>query len=556
MVTTAPGEFPEGVPSEPAFPLGRRPLHEYVAHHADERPDAVAIDYYGAEITYGELGDAIDRFATFLDDRGYGRGDTLLLLLQNCPQYTIAYYAAQKLGMRVSPCSPLSKEHRVSYQLEDGGARVAVAGDTHAPTLEAVRDETPLEEIVYARLETYLPEEPVPAIHEDMTAAIETDRQPESDGVRYFDAVLAETPADPPSVEVAMDDICLLQYTSGTTGLPKGCMHSYANVCFAAATSSALSEQDEDTRHLAVMPMFHVAGKLNAVDTPMIRGGTVVLLTRYEPEAYAEALAAHEPTNGWITTPMVRELLPLLAADDREIDSLESMPVTSFGQALTEDLCEEWAETTGAAMYEASYGLTETHTRDTFTQGLDVVEEGFVGKPVYETDIVIRDWETHEPVPRGETGEITVESPSLFEGYLGKPEETEAAFHDGYVLTGDIGRVTEDGALYFLGRRKYMIKSSGFSIAPAEVEEVLKTHPDVANAAVAGRDHETRGSAVVAAVVPADDGLDENALLEWAEDQLAPYKRPRDVVVLEELPVTDMGKLDREALEDVIAGRS
>ncbi len=556
MVTTSPDEFPDGVPSEPAFPFGQRPLHEYVAQYADEQPDRVAINYYGTEITYGELGDSIDRFATYLDERGYGRGDTLLLLLQNCPQYIVAYYAAQKLGMRVSPCSPMSKEHRLSYQLSDGDARIAVAGDTHASLLEAVRDETPLEEVVYARFETYLPDEPVPAIHDDMAEAIEATRQPESDGVSYVETVLAETPADPPAVDVAMDDICLLQYTSGTTGLPKGCMHSYENVLFAAATSSALTDRDETTRHLAVMPVFHVAGKLNAVDSPMVQGGTTVLLTRYEPEAYVDALAAYEPTNGWITTPMVRELLPLLQADDREIDSLESMPVTSFGQALTEDLCERWAGVTDSTMYEAAYGLTETHTRDTFTQGLGVVEEGFVGKPVYDTDIVIRDWETHEAVPRGETGEITVDSPSLFDGYLGKPEETEAAFHDGYVLTGDIGRLTEDGALYFLGRRKYMIKSSGYSIAPAEVEEVLKTHADIENAAVVGRDHETKGSEVVAAVTLANGSLAEDEFLEWAETQLAAYKRPRDVVVLDQLPVTDMGKLDREALEDVIASES
>ena len=152
-----------------------------------------------------------------------------------------------------------------------------------------------------------------------------------------------------------------------------------------------------------------------------------------------------------------------------------------------------------------------------------------------------------------------MKSPSLFEGYLGKPEETEAAFHNGYVLTGDIGRMTDDGALYFLGRRTYMIKSSGYSIAPAEVEEVLKTHPDVANAAVAGSDHETKGSEVVAAVTTAttaDDSFARDEFLEWATDRLAPYKRPRDVVVLEGLPVTDMGKLDRERLEGVIADRA
>ncbi|SIR65356.1 AMP-binding protein [Natronorubrum daqingense] len=555
MVTTDQDEFPAGVPSEPSFPLGRRPLHEYVAHYAGETPERVAINYYGTDLTYRDLESAISSFATWLDEQGYEAGETLLLCLQNCPQYVIAYYGAQRLGMRVSPCSPMAKEHRLSYQLEDGDARIAVAGDTHASLLEDVRAETPLEQVVYTRFETFLPDEPVPAIHPEMVDAIEMHRQPPADDSFYFDSVLEETPADPPTVDVAMDDICLLQYTSGTTGLPKGCMHSYENVLFAAATSSALTDRDGGTRHLAVMPVFHVAGKLNAVDSPMIRGGTSILLTRYEAEAYLDALEAHDPDNGWITTPMVRELLETLGDEDdeREIDSLESMPVTSFGQALTDDLCERWADATGAEMYEAAYGLTETHTRDTFTNELGVVEEGFVGKPVYETDIVIRDWETHEELPQGETGEITVKTPSLFEGYLNKPEETEAATHDGYVLTGDIGRFTENGHLYFLGRRKYMIKSSGYSIAPAEVEEVLKTHPGIENAAVGGRDHETKGSEVVAGVIVSDESLSADAIVEWAEDHLAAYKRPRDVVVLEELPVTNLGKLDREGLADVLS---
>lgn len=582
MVTTDQSEFPAGVPSEPSLPLGRQPLHEYVAHYAEETPERVAITYYGTDLTYGDLESAISSFATWLDEQGYERGDTLLLCLQNCPQYVIAYYGAQRLGMRVSPCSPMAKEHRLSYQLEDGDARIAVAGDTHASLFESVRSETPLEQVVYTRFETFLPDEPVPEIHPEMADAIAMDRQPPADGVCYLESVLEETPADPPTVDVAMDDICLLQYTAGTTGLPKGCMHSYENVLFAAATSSALTDRDSGTRHLAVMPVFHVAGKLNAVDSPMIQGGTSILLTRYEAEAYLEALEAHDPDNGWITTPMVRELLEHLErgreerasgdergtdgdergsdgderetdGDEREIDSLESMPVTSFGQALTDDLCERWADATGAEMYEAAYGLTETHTRDTFTNELGVVEEGFVGKPVYETDIVIRDWETHEELPQGETGEITVKTPSQFEGYLNKPEETEAAMHEGYVLTGDIGRFTEDGHLYFLGRRTYMIKSSGYSIAPAEVEEVLKTHPGIENAAVGGRDHETKGSEVVAGVIVSDVSLSADAILEWAEDHLAAYKRPRDVVVLEELPVTNLGKLDREGLADVLS---
>ena len=552
MVRTTAEEFPEGIDPEPAFPRGRKPLNEYLAEQAEETPDRTALNYYGREISYQELNDVVDRFATFLTDRGYGPSDTVLLYVQNCPQYYAAYHAAMRLGMCVSPCSPMAKEHRLRYQLTDSDAHVALAHDTSVDQIGAVRDETPLEDVVYVRYETYLPERPLPEIHEEMATAIDHPKIETGSNETYFSNAISDVESAVPEIDSNLDEVALLQYTSGTTGMPKGCEHTHWTILHKAGGASSIYGFDNRTRHLAVMPIFHVAGKLNAVDSPLIDGGTVILLTRFDTEALMEAIDEHRPNTGWMTTPMVRSVLGHQHRDEYDLTSIEEMPVTSFGQSLTEELCERWTGATGASMYESAYGLSETHTMDTFTRKLDAVEEGFVGRPAHNVEIIVRDWTSHEPLPAGETGEISVASPSVMQSYHGKPDETAATMYDEYVLTGDVGRLTEDGCLYFLGRRKNMIKSSGYSVSPGEVEIVLKEHEKIINAVVVGREHETRGEEVVAYVTLTDDSLTEDDLLAWSEDKLAAYKRPRAFLIKDSLPTTDVGKLDRTAMESEV----
>jgi long-chain acyl-CoA synthetase len=552
MVTTPSEAYPEEVGTEPSMPLGEQPLHEYLRHWANHTPNQTALNYHSRNLTYKELNDAVNSFAATLQERKYGSDDTLLLFLQNCPQFYIGYYAAHRLGMRVSPCSPMAKEHRTAYQLNDGNARVVLALDAYADVLESVRDETPVEDIFYTRFETYLPEEPVPTLHEDVQAATEIDRQVTDDETHYLSEALDKEHKPPETTDYEMDDVVLLQYTSGTTGMPKGCKHTHETILYKAASNAAVMGADESTRLLEVMPVFHVAGKLFAVDTPVIQGSSVVLLTRYSPTGVLEAVDAHRPTTGWVTTPMAREVLGHEKRSEYDLRSFKHNPATSFGQALTNDLCQRWEEMTGANMYEAAYGLSESHTMDTFTRGLNIVEEGFVGRPVHDVDIVVRDWDTHKEVPRGEMGEISVSSPSVMEGYWNKPEETEAAIYDDYILTGDIGQMTDDGCLYFLGRRKNMIKSSGHSVSPAEVEQILKNHGDIENAAVIGREHESRGEIVVAFVTTNSTELTKKDVTEWSGDQMAEYKRPREVKILDAMPKTDVGKLDRQQLKEMV----
>ncbi|WP_408960568.1 AMP-binding protein [Natrinema sp. 74] len=553
MVSTDPEQYPEGIEPEVQLPLGRRPLYEYLEHHADERPDEIALNFYGRTLSFAELNDAVDAFASYLADRGYGKGDTILLFLQNCPQFYVGYHAAHKLGMKVSPCNPMSKEHRVEYQLNDADVGVVLTLASFGDIIANVWDETALEDAVYTRLDRYLPEEPVPAIHDEMGELIAaTPDELPTDGEFLADVLDDHAGESAPDVDHDMDDVCLLQYTSGTTGLPKGCMHTYETILHKAGTNATLYNFDEEDVHFGVMPVFHVAGKLNTVDTPLVGGGATALLTRYEPEAVMEVAERYRPTHFWLTTPMVREVLDHPDRDTYDLTSFEYNPVSSFGEGLTQELADRWHEVTGAEIAEGAYGLSETHTKDTFTRKLGIVEEGFVGLPAHDVDIVIRDWETHEEVPRGEIGEISVKSPSVMEGYWEKPEKTAETMYEGYVLTGDIGRMTEDGYLYFLGRRKSMIKSSGYSVSPTEVEKILKTHDGINNAAVFGRNHETRGEEVIAVVTLVDDGLTADEIVSWGAENMAAYKRPREVIIRNEMPLTDMGKLDKQALKEEV----
>lgn len=553
MVSTDPEQYPEGIEPEVQLPLGKRPLYEYLEHHADERPDETALNFYGRTLSFAELNGAVAAFASYLAERGYGKGDTILLFLQNCPQFYIGYHAAHKLGMKVSPCNPMSKEHRVEYQLNDADVGVALTLVSSDEIIANVREETALEDVIYTRLDRFLPAEPAPAIHDEMADRIaDAPDDPATDGVFLADALDAHAGASAPTVDHEMDDVCLLQYTSGTTGLPKGCMHTYETILHKAGTYATLYNFDATDVHLGVMPVFHVAGKLNTVDTPLVRGGTTVLLTRYEPKAVMEVAERYRPTHFWLTTPMVQDVLDHPDRTDYDLTSFKYNPVSSFGEGLTQELADRWHEVTGGEMAEGAYGLSETHTKDTFTRKLGIVEEGFVGLPVYDVDIVIRDWETHEEVPRGELGEISVKSPSVMKGYWEKPEKTEETMYEGYVLTGDIGRITDDDYLYFLGRRKSMIKSSGYSVSPTEVEKILKTHDGINNTAVFGRAHETRGEEVIAVVTRTDDELTPDEIVAWGAENMAAYKRPREVLIRDEMPLTDMGKLDKQALKEEV----
>ncbi|MGB8419187.1 AMP-binding protein [Paraburkholderia sp.] len=527
------------------------PLHETLRAHARTMPSRAAQIWYGRVITWAELDAASDAFAARLQALGVAKGEPVALFMNNCPQYLIAHYGIQKIGAVVCPCGPLNKEHELTYQLTDLQARVIVAADMLLPVVDKVRAQTQLKHVFVVRYGDLLPDAPeIPVLAELLEMRARS--APVPAGCEDFLEV-ARSGERPTPVDVGMDDLALMTYTSGSTGLPKGAMLTHGNVLFKISASTRTNELGPDDVMLAVAPLYHIAGMSCGVCAPVYNGATSVLMYRFDPAAVAVALERYRVTWWYSIAPMNVALMQLPDARERDWSALRRNPVTSFGIAYTEALADQWlAFTPNCISAEAAYGLSETHTFDT-AMPADAIRWGTHGKPVPGNLIRIVDPATGEPLPAGEVGEITIHGPGNFKGYLNKPEATAATLRKGWVYTGDMGKLDADGYLTFLGRFKEMIKVTGYSVFPEEVEVILIKHPAIAQAAVIAKPDPEKGEVVCAFIVrkPGVE-LSADALVAWARENMAAYKVPRDVRFIEALPATGAGKVLRRMLKDLL----
>ena len=574
----------------PRYRLGARPLHEYLREHARRQPDKTAYHWYGNAISYASLDRMSDAFATRLAALGVTRGNRVALFLNNCPQYVIAHFAIQKLGAVVAPCSPLFKEAELEYQLRDLGAEVIVAADTLHPILAAVRANTAIRHVFVTNYGDLLPtasHRVLPSASSSASSSASPSSLPNEEpitvppelrverlvpaGAIDLMTVLAapstdravstptSAPAFPPSYlapspPLSLDDLALLTYTSGTTGLPKGAMLTYGNALFKSAVTADGHDVRGDDIMLAIAPLYHIAGMLVGIGTAIYAGATTVLLHRFDPLATLQAIDHHHVSWWYSIAPMNVAAMKVPDADRFDLRSLRINPATSFGITLTEPLARKWAAFTGGAkLHELAYGLSETHTCDTFMPA-GAVRWGTHGQLAPGVHCRIVDPDTKVALPIGQTGEILMKSAGNFKGYWNRPEATAATLRDGWVHTGDMGRLDADGYLSFLGRFKEMIKVSGYSVFPEEVETLLIRHPAIAAAAVIGVPDETKGEVVKAAVVldaayagaraPTPDDI-----IAWCRDNMSAYKVPRLVQIMLALPATGAGKVLRRLLK-------
>lgn len=532
----------------PAYRDGEKPLHEYLRAHARRQPQRAAFLWYGRAVTWGELDRLSDAFAARLAELGVGRGDRVALFLQNCPQYVIAHFAIQKLGAIVGPCSPLFKAQELHYQLDDLGARVIVCADDIHPVLSQVLDRTAIEHVFVTNYGDLLPGQPSIAVPQEMRAP-----KRRIEGTVDFLEALARGGSPPAAPDLAMDDVALMTYTSGTTGLPKGAMLSYRNALFKASCAADCNGVRGDDVMLSIAPVYHIAGMLMGINVTVYTGVTTVLLFRFDPLAVLQAIERHRITWWYSILPMNVAVMQHPDAKRHDLSSLKVNATTSFGITLDAALARQWAEFTGGcALFEAAYGLSETHTMDTFMPR-DAVRWGTHGKPCHGVEIRILDPDTGRERPRGEPGEIVLRSQGSFRGYWNKPEATAKALRDGWVYTGDVGRIDADGYLTFEGRFKEMIKVSGYSVFPEEVEKILATHPAVAQVAVIGVPDPTKGEVVKAVVVPRPEAkgrVSGEEIVAWARENMSVYKAPREVEFRDALPATGFGKVLRRLLKD------
>ena len=526
-----------------------QPLHEYLRTHARERGDHPACVWYGHAMSYAELDAASDAFAARLQAIGVKKGDPVVLFLNNCPQYLAAHYGIQKIGAIVCPSGPLNKEHELAYQVEDLKARVIVAASSRLPVVDKVRPRSALEHVFVVYHADLLPDSPTLDLPADLVAARAEPRSVPA-GCEDFLAVM-KSGARPAPVALSMDDVALMTYTSGTTGLPKGAMLSYGNALFktrAAADCNGVAGSDV---LLSIAPLYHIAGMLMGVNVPVLTGATSVLLHRFEPRAVLQAIERYRVSWWYSIAPMNVACMQVEGIAGFDLSSLRMNPVTSFGITFTEPLAAQWRSVAkNCTSFEAAYGLSETHTCDTYTPH-HAPRWGTQGVAVPGVAIRIIDPDTGADRAAGEIGEIVLASPGCFKGYWNKPEATAATLRKGWVHTGDMGRLDADGYLSFIGRFKEMIKVSGYSVFPEEVETILIKHPAVAQAAVIAEPDPEKGEVVKAFIVRKPGAaLEPEALVAWARENMAPYKAPRTVRFIDALPTTGAGKVLRRLLKD------
>jgi len=540
--------WPKSMPKELVYPHGKVPIHEYLKINAKKNPDKKAIVFYGKEISYKELNESSNRFANYLINNGIKKGDRVGIFMGNCPQYIIAHFGIQKMGGVVCPINPMFKEMELKYQIGDAGMSVIVTLDINYSTIKNVIDQLPtVKKVVCTNFNDYLPKEPTMPLIDYMK------KKPMSiEGTDSFSNIIEFGDSTLPEIEVKMDDLALLGYTGGSSGLPKGAMHSHTSHLFKPLAFSYVRELKEDSIVVTPMPYFHIAG-MDCMLGNIIVGCTSICVTQFEPTAVLTAIDKYKATNMYTAVPMNVYMMKHPNINNYNLTSLKVNLTSSFVITLNEEISKKWKKiTNGCVLIEAAYGLSETHTADTFMPK-HLVKYGSVGIPIYDTDIKILDIndKTNE-VDIGEQGEIAVKTPGLMVGYWNKEEATKQAMIDGFLLTGDIGKFDENGYLYWLGRLKEMIKVSGHSVFPEEVEALLNQHPDVEESAVIPVKDEKKGEVVKAFIITKEDkkGLvDEKELILWAKDNMTPHKAPVYVEFRDELPKSGV-KLLRRVLRD------
>ncbi|MFR9777598.1 long-chain-fatty-acid--CoA ligase, partial [Micromonospora sp. MS34] len=519
--------YAPGVPATVAEPSGS--LVDLLTDAAHRFGPRVALDFFGATTTYAELADQVSRAAEGLRRLGVGRGDRVALVLPNCPQHVVAFYAVLRLGAVVVEHNPLYTAEELAQQLTDHGARVAVAWDKVAPL---VAGRGAVETVVAVDLTGALPRLkrwalrlPLPKVRAARAAMTAT-----APGARSWSALVAAAPplpADHPAPVV--DDVALLQYTGGTTGVPKGAVLTHRNLRANAAQGRAWVPglRDGEETVYGVLPLFHAYGLTLCLTFSVSIGATLVLLPRFDLDQVLDAVRRRPPTFLPAVPPIYQRLAT--AARERGVDLTSVRYAISGAMALPPATVELWESVTGGLLVEG-YGMTETSPITLGNPVAPTRRPGTVGVPFPSTEVRIVDPEdpTRDRAP-GEAGELLVRGPQVFSGYWNRPEETaKMLLPGGWLRTGDIVTMDSDGFVTVVDRIKELIITGGFNVYPSEVEEALRRIPGVLDAAAVGLPAASGGEDVIAVVVlDPGVGADPESVRSSCRQHLAGYKVPR-----------------------------
>jgi long-chain acyl-CoA synthetase len=539
--------YDEGVPYEIDPP--QDPLFVHLERSAQEFPQRTATEFFGARLTYQQLADQVKRFAASLSQLGVKPGDKVAIMLPNCPQTIIAFYATLSIGGVVVMTNPMYVEREMAHQFNDAGVKVLVGLDHLYPRINNVWKDTPVEQLVITSIRDYLPFPlnllyPIKAKKQNLNMKV-----PYSGSIHSFKGLIKSSPGNPPRPAVNMDEVALLQYTGGTTGVAKGVMLTHsnlvANVIQINVRLTRLKRGGE--RFLCVLPFFHVFGMTAAMNWPIFTAATMILLPRFETKDFLKTVTKTRPTITLLVPTIFTAMVNYPEISKYDISSLHT--VVSGSAPLPVEIMSRFEELTGSVIMEG-YGLTEaspvTHVNPLKTKR----KVGSIGIALSSTDARIMDLETGTKAQQvGQTGELVVKGPQVMKGYWNMPEETAETVKDGWLYTGDIAHMDEDGFVFIVDRKKDMIIAGGYNIYPRDVDEVLYEHPKIADAVTIGVPDEYRGETVkVFVVVKPGETLTEEEVISHCKERLAAYKMPRLVEFRDELPKTMVGKILRKEL--------
>jgi long-chain acyl-CoA synthetase len=534
--------WPSYLPKDLQFEMGEQPLFAYLTGHSLQDPGRAALVFFNREISYQEWDQMSNAFAQFLIAAGIQKGDPVALFLPTTPAFAITYMGILKAGAVVTACSPAFKEWELEYQLQDTEARILVCLDEYMDTVQPVLKKVPLEKIVMTGHRDFLKISALDEVPEEYVR----ERRYFPDAVELLEILQSYGPI-PPDVNIDLHkDIALIQYTGGTTGLPKGAMHTFYNViyktaCVAQISYHGLYKPGPSRYILQMAPLYHIMGMLQ-FNSNLYKGLSQIIFPRFEPLQALKAIDQYKPELLYTVTPMNIAMMNHPEIGKYNLKSIRRNRVSSLGIQLTAEIADRWRNylQEGAEIVESSYGLTETHTGDTFMPLDRPIKWGAVGIPTYGEEFKIVSFEDKNKImPLGKMGEFAVLAPCNFIGYWKKPQETAETLIDGWVYTGDMGRFDEDGYLYFLGRKKEMIKVSGYSVFPEEVEVFFNRHPAVENCGVKGIPDEKKGEVIKAVVVLKEEfkgRVTSEELIEWAKGKMSFYKVPKIVEIRDSLP--------------------
>jgi long-chain acyl-CoA synthetase len=544
--------YQPGVPAEIELPT--ESLVALLERSVDEAADSVATEFFGRTTTYAQLGDQISRAAEGLRRLGVQAGDRVAIVLPNSPQHVVAFYAALRLGAVVVEHNPLYTERELRHIFEDHTARVAICWDVAVPKLQALPADLPLERIVSVNLLDAFPTVkrlalslPVPKLRQ--TRAKLTQPAP---GTVTWKQLLSSGPLVDRHPRPAVTDLAVIQYTSGTTGVPKGAMLTHLNLYSNARQGEAWMYGAEYRKEVfyAILPMFHAFGMTLFLTYGILKQARLVIFPSFDVDLVLDA-AEKSPPTVYCAVPPIYERTAA-RAKERGVSLRSAKYCISGAMNLPQAVVELWESVSGGLLVEG-YGMTEASPVCLGNPFHPSRRTGTIGIPFPSTFMKVVDPEDPaREVEQGERGELLIHGPQVFAGYWNMPEETQATLlPGGWLRTGDLVTVDEDGFTTIVDRVKELIITGGFNVSPSEVEAVLRGHPDLADAAVVGVPSPHGGERVVAMVlVRPGSVLDEAGVVDWCRERLAAYKVPREIVPVDDLPKSMLGKVLRKQVRE------